>query len=113
MDVSKKKAVADIQDTIDQADPRHSSSSGNDNPDPLSRANLSDEFQPSSRSVIAVSENTCNPKAAGVTSTTSILSQGENHKISTSTTNVISQEQEFRIEISGKLIIIINNYYIQ
>ncbi|XP_019695935.1 uncharacterized protein LOC105180824 isoform X2 [Harpegnathos saltator] len=102
MDVSKKKAATDTQDTIDQSASGHSSSSsssGNDSPDPPLRASRASRFQASSKS----SRDTASSKTVEPPLVPTMLNAPltENYKSPTSATNAINNEEEGRMEVSG------------
>lgn len=99
MDLSKKKAATDTQDTIDQSASGRSSSGNDDSPDPSSRVSRTSRPQTPSKSP----KSTVGTKIVDPTPTMLNVSLTENHKSSTSTTNAINNEEESRVEVSGKV----------
>ncbi|XP_067210841.1 serine-rich adhesin for platelets-like isoform X2 [Linepithema humile] len=99
MDVPKKTATTDAQDTPNQpiSEASSSSSSGNDSPELSSHASRPDRFQALSKSTVATTFKITEP-----VSTTPNVSQSESHKYSTATTNATGNEEESRVEISDE-----------
>ncbi|EZA54067.1 hypothetical protein DMN91_000183 [Ooceraea biroi] len=103
MDTSQKKVTTDTQNipTIQNqpaSDQSSNSSSGNESPDPSSRA---PKLQALSKSSKAATKGTAGPiEIMEATSTILNVPQSDNRKSSTSTTNAISNEEEPRIEIT-------------